>query len=160
MDFSPLALCGMDRAAKSPSLSALSRPWNISSLPRMKEMEKESEREGGKNEGCVCEREKQRKKRKQNSVYGSGCLWNNFPYQCNCMSPVGKGIWFSPYSANGKEELESKQERRMLGRERESTCWPLHQDSRTGTVVSRSFLVRKHTNHHSVILPEPVWSIQ
>ncbi len=53
----------MDRAAKSPSLSALSRPWNISSLPRMKEMEKESEREGGKNEGCVCEREKQRKKR-------------------------------------------------------------------------------------------------
>ncbi len=74
---------------------------------------------GRKNEGCVWERENQRKKRKQNSVYGSGCLWNNFPYQWNCMSPVGKGIWFSPYSANGKEELESKQERRKPGRERE-----------------------------------------
>lgn len=58
----------MDRAAKSPSLSALSRPWNISSLPRMKEMEKESDREGGKNEGGgVCERERSKGK-KENKI--------------------------------------------------------------------------------------------
>ncbi len=154
----------MDRAAKSPLLSVLSRPWNISSLPRMKETEKESEREGGKMR-VVCERERerenQRKKRKQNSVYGSGCLWNNFPYQWNCMSPVGKGIWFFSIQCQWKRRTWVKAREKKAGkRKREALAGLYISNPITGTVVSGSFLVRKHTNHHSVILPEPVWSIQ
>lgn len=154
MDFSPLVLCGTDRAAGSPSPSALSRPWSISSLPRLKVMEKEWEKE---RKTGVWERGGKRKGK--NSVYGSGCLWNNFPYQCNCMSPVGKGIWFSPYSANGKIrtgiKTSSLERTEKMPGERETERHLLvftleipYRDSRN-PVVSRSFLIGKCTKMSS-----------